>query len=142
VAFAGDNAVATATAEMAWKMQSGGGHPVRVWNAATGRMVREITAAPSGVRGSLEISADGRRVLGYVGDERSDEPQSDPESTIGIREQRFRVWELPTWRVVATSPPIQPNAPKRAQLRLSGKGDTVLVYWKFADTPLVLYEVP
>ena len=86
--------------------------------------------------------ADGRRVIGYVGDERSDEPQSDPESTIGIREQRFRVWELPTWRAVATSPPIQPNAPKRAQLRLSGKGDTVLVYWKFADTPLVLYEVP
>ena len=142
VAFAGENQVATATAEMAWKMQSGGGHPVRVWNAVTGRMVQEIASAPSGVRGSLEISADGRRVLGYVGDERSDEPQSDPESTIGIREQRFRVWELPTWRIVATSPAILPNAPKRAQLRLSGKGDAVLVYWKFVDTPLVLYEVP
>ena len=86
--------------------------------------------------------AGGRRVIGYVGDERSDEPQLYSESTIGIREQRFRVWALPTWRVVATSSTIQPNAPKRAQLRLSGKGDTVLVYWKFADTPLVVYEVP
>jgi len=142
VAFAGGNKVATATAEMAWKMPSSGGHPVRVWDAASGRMLREIATPPSGVRGSLEISSDGRRVVGYVGDERSDEPQLDPESTIGIREQRFRVWELPTWRVVATSPPIQPNAPKRAQLRVNGRGNAVLVYWKSPDAPLLVYALP
>jgi len=142
VAFAGENTVATATAEMAWKMPSSGGHPVRVWDAVNGRMLREIASLPSGVRGSLEMCSDGRRIVGYVGDERSDEPQSDSESTIGIREQRFRVWELPAWRVVATSPPIQPNAPKRAQLRVNGKGTAVLVYWKFPDAPLLVYELP
>ncbi len=142
VVFAGDSAVATATSEMAWKMTSSGGHTVRVWDAASGRMLREIATAPSGVRGSLEVSSDGQRVVGYVGDERSDEPQLDAESTIGIREQRFRVWDLPAWRVVATSPAIQPNTPKRAQLRVSGKGTAVLVYWKFPEVPLLVYALP
>ncbi len=141
VAFTADNRLLTATTNMAWTLPSGT-HAIRIWDATTGRLVREISSAPNGVRSSLEISADGRRLVGYVGRERNEDFQRDPESTLGIFEQQFRLWELPSGRAVATSPPIQPNPPKRPQLRLSAKGDLVLVYWRFPDKPILVYEVP
>jgi len=141
VAFTTDNKLLTATAEMPWSQVSGP-HGIRVWDAATGRLIREIQSIPTGVRGSLVVSADGRRVVGYIGDESTAGPQRDPEGVFTIREQRFRLWEWPTGRVVATSPPVLPNPGKRAQLRTDSKGGLVLVFWKSADRPVLVYEIP
>src|SRR5713101_4070923 len=58
------------------------------------------------------------------------------------REQRFRLWELPGGRTVVTSRPIEPNVAKRPQLRLSARGNFVLVFWKYGDKPLLVYQVP
>src|SRR6266852_6497648 len=57
-------------------------------------------------------------------------------------EQRFRLWELPGGRTVVTSRPMEPNVAKRAQLRLSARGNLVLVFWKYGDKPVLVYEVP
>ncbi len=141
VAFAADNRLLTATSEMPW-LAASGTHTIKVWDAATGRLIRQIPSPANGVRSSLEVSADGRRILGYVGREAEQDFMPDPESTLAILEQQFRVWELSSGRVVATSPPIQPNPPKRPQLRLSAKGDFVLVFWRYSDKPLLVYEVP
>ncbi len=140
VAYAGDSKLLTATAEMAWMLPAGS-HSIKVWDLATGRMLRQIQAPPMGVRGSLEVSADGHRVLGYIGAEESAGPVGDPESSFDIFEQRFRIWALPSGRVLATSPAL-PKASKRAQLRTSAKGNAVLVYWKYPDNPILIYEVP
>lgn len=140
VAFTADNRLLTATIDMAWTLPSGL-HAIRIWDASTARVIREISGAPNGVRGSLVLSADGKRVVGYIGREINQGFQPDPESTLGIFRQQFRLWELPGGRVVVTSPPILPNPPKRPQLRLSAKGDFVLVFWRFPDQPVLVYEV-
>jgi hypothetical protein len=72
----------------------------------------------------------------------SADPAQDPETIFGIREQRFRLWALPGGRTVVTSRPIEPNVAKRAQLRLSARGNFVLVFWKHGDKPVLVYEVP
>jgi len=69
-------------------------------------------------------------------------PTQDPETIFGIREQRFRLWELPGGRTAVTSRPIEPNVAKRAQLRLSAEGNFGLVFWKYGDKPVLVYEVP
>ncbi len=139
VAFSSDNKLVTATAEMAW-MMSRGRHAIREWDFTTHRLIREIQS-PSGVRAVLEVSADSRRLVGYIGQEESVGPLGDPESSFDIIEQRFRLWELPSGRLVATSPRL-PAASKRGQLRISAKGNLVLVYWKYPDHPILVYEIP
>lgn len=141
VAYTADGKVLTSTAEMPWTLPSGT-HAIKVWDASTGRLLREIQSPPTGVRGSMELSADGRRLVGYIGMENSANPTQDPETIFGIREQRFRLWELPGGRTVVTSRPIEPNVAKRAQLRLSARGNFVLVFWKYSDKPVLVYEVP
>lgn len=139
VCFTADDKLVTATAEPAWALVLGT-HKIKIWNATTGHLLREIESPLSGVRESLVLSADGKRLLGYVGSEKAT-LNLDATDPTEILEQKFRLWDLPTGRMVATSPKILPPADKRAQLRLSAKGDLVLVFWSSADKPLLVYEI-
>ncbi len=139
VCFRENDQVLTATAEPAWTFLFGT-HKIKVWSATTGHLLRELDSAPSGVRGSLELSANERILLGYVGSERSSTSFAATYPT-EIIEQRFREWDLTTGRVVATSSRLLPHADKRAKLRLNAKGNLVLVYWEYPDKPLFIYEI-
>ena len=139
ICFTADDKLVTATAESAWALVLGT-HKIKIWNATSERLLREIESAPSGVRESLALSADGKRLLGYVGSEKAtlNLSASDPTE---ILEQKFRLWDLPSGRIVTTSPKILPPADKRAQLRLNAKGDFVLVFWNSVDKPVLVYEI-
>src|SRR2546425_908934 len=70
ICFTADDKLVTATAESAWALVLGT-HKIKIWNATSERLLREIESAPSGVRESLALSADGKRLLGYVGSEKA-----------------------------------------------------------------------
>jgi WD40 repeat protein len=141
LSYAGANRVVTTTVEMPWKA------PFRVqtmrfWDVNTGKMTGDIEMAPDGIRGSLDVSANARRIVGYIGREYGEVTLTDPDGTIPISEQRFRVWETQNGRVLATSPRIMPNIPKRPHLRLDARGELVLVFWSFHNSPILVYELP
>lgn len=138
VCFTADDKLVTATAEPPWSLLMGT-HKIKIWDAKTGKLLREIESVPTGVRGSLAISADGKLLLGYVGMEKSTSKLAANNPT-EIVEQRFRLWDLATGKSVAASPKILPNVDKRAHLRLSGKGDHILVFWDYPDKPLLVYD--
>jgi len=134
---AGDTLI-TATASPAWALVFGT-HKIKIWNATTGRLLREIDSPPSGVRSSLAISADGKTLLGYTGTEHANTRPNVTDPT-EITEQRFREWDLASGRVLATSPRILPLGNKRPELRMSARGDLVLAFWQDANKPLLVFQ--
>lgn len=46
------------------------------------------------------------------------------------------------WRVLATSPRIMLNIPKRPHLPLDARGELVLVFWSFHNSPILVYQLP
>ncbi len=77
---------------------------IRFWDVSTGEMTGDIELAPEGIRGSLAVSANARRIVGYIGREYGQGALIDPDATISIGEQRFMVWDTQNGRVLATSP--------------------------------------
>ncbi len=138
--YVGANRVVTATVEMPWKAPYST-QAIRFWNVSTGKMTGDIETAPDGIRGSLAVSADDRRIVGYVGREYGEDILTDPWATISIVEQRFMVWDARTGRLLATSPRLMPNIPKRPHLHLDAHGELVLVFWSFHDSPISVYEL-
>ena len=139
LSFTSDDRLVAATAQPAWTLLAGT-HKIKIWRASTGQLLREIESPPSGVRASLALSSNEKLLIGYVGSEKSATSLAALDPT-RITEQKFREWDLATGRVVATSPKILPNPDKRAHLRLSAKGDLVLVFWEFPDKPALVYEI-
>lgn len=136
VRFVGNDTLATVSAETGL-----GGHKkdgIRLWDVKTGRLLREILSPPTGVRYHLEVSEDGKTALGYVAKEVNHWWWLDPASVI-TEYARFRLWDLATGGVIATSPDL-PNT-TGSDLALSPKGDVVLVYDVATGGALVFYEL-
>src|SRR5262250_3096363 len=77
---------------------------IKFWNINSGKVIRQITAAPDSVHYFLDVNSSGTRVLGYVGKEKRVENFNDSV------DQRFRIWDLASGKVVATSPDLpRPN---------------------------------
>ena len=97
---------------------------IKFWDVNSGKVMRQITGPPDGVHYYLDLSRGGEHLLGYVGAEKRVEYFSKSV------DQRFRIWELPSGKVVATSPDIaRPNQSELPKLRLSPNGNNVIVYW-------------
>ena len=141
VSYVGANRVVTATVDLPsrapYNVQA-----IRFWDVSTGRMIEDIVMVPDGIRGSLAVSANARRIVGYIGREYGAGALTDPDGIISIGEQRFRVWEMKNGRTLATSPRLMPNIPKRPHLRLDARGDLALVFWSLHDSPILIYELP
>jgi hypothetical protein len=95
-----------------------------VYSASTGEQIGALKS-PTGVRHRIAISADKRRLIGYVGREKM--TFAGLEDTLVQVDSRFKVWDLQTGKVLLTSPDLGPPAPIPPTLRLSASGDVALV---------------
>jgi hypothetical protein len=138
VAFVGSNMLATASANPEPKYFSK--DTLKIWNAQTGQLVREIVSPPGGVHNTLLVTSDGRVALGYVGlDKERLHWWLGQEEYVETIYKRFRLWDLVTGQVIATSSDL-PSLTGSA-FALSAKGDVVLIYPIAAGGPLQFYEV-
>lgn len=115
---------------------------VKVWDARTGKLLREITNPSVGVHYRLNLSPDGKLLLGYIGAEKA------RENFVDINSERFEIWDFATGKTVAVSPEIPPlykTAPHFGdfppRLQLSSNGRYVLLSWGGYAEPVV-YEIP
>jgi WD40 repeat protein len=102
----------------------------------SGKVTREITAAPEGVHGFVDLSRDGRYLIGYVGLEKT--VQHFTETV----DERFRIWELSSGKVIATSPDLpRPHQSMTPELRFSPDGRRVIAYWPESYAPAQIFEL-
>lgn len=113
---------------------------IKIWDAATGKLLREIPNPPTGVHDRLECSADGTIVLGYIHLFKYNKSSHDND----VIYQKFRLWDVSMGQVISTSPEILPvnlygDPPN---FKLSLRGDLVLV-WRSSNSapPPVVYEL-
>jgi WD40 repeat protein len=106
---------------------------IKIWNARSGALIREIGGAPEGARYDLDVSADGRVVMSYTTHLKYDFSWLGNEYGAKIFDYRVRLWDLKTGDEIATSPNLLPyftgNTANR--FRLSSTGRFVLMYSEF-----------
>lgn len=100
---------------------------IKFWDINTGKLTREISDAPGGIHDYVDVSKDGRILLGYIG------LNKDSGHFMKSVTQRFRIWELASGKVVADSPEILPLTVDRPQFRLSSDGKTIVALWPEAS---------
>jgi len=96
---------------------------IKFWDINTAKLTREISDAPGGIHGYVDVSKDGKTLLGYIG------LNKNSGHFMKSVTQRFRIWELPSGKIVADSPEILPLTVDRPQFRLSPDGKTVVALW-------------
>ena len=114
---------------------------IKVWDARTGKLLREITNPRTGVHYRLDLSADGKLLLGYTGTEKP------VENFVKVDCQQFQIWDFASGKLIATSPSILPveNVTVPPEIQLSPNGRFVLVSWEHDSIPPsapVVYEFP
>jgi len=120
--FVDDNQLVTVQDWSTW-MNRG---KLRFYDVNSGKLVREIGGTPAGIHHRVEISGDKKILLGYIG-----KHKSVWDYGMEVVNQRFRIWELPSARVVADSEDILPLSPvdEAPNFRLSSDGKTVVALW-------------
>ncbi len=145
VAFVGNEAVMTVSSYPGASFRDRSG-VLRLWNIKTGTILQEITSPPNGVHYDVQVSQDGRVLLGYAGKSRV------VESYVVDAEQRFRLWDTTTWNVLFTSPPIAklPDVSKddfsifagqKLHFAVSQNGKQVMVWRQDIEAPIYLYDL-
>ncbi len=114
---------------------------IKVWDARTGNLLRKITNPRTGVHYRLDLSADGKLLLGYTGTEKP------VENFVKVDCQQFQIWDFASGKLIATSPSILPveNVTVPPEIQLSPNGRFVLVSWEHDSIPPsapVVYEIP
>ena len=137
VAFIGEDRVATVSANPDVKHFNK--DTIKIWDVETGQLIRQISSQPVGVHEILLVSADGRVALGYVGLDKLVGPWWMIERNNVTVYQRFRLWNLGTDEVIATSPDL-PSLVGSA-FALSANGDVVLIYPVARGGTLHFYEI-
>jgi WD40 repeat protein len=109
---------------------------VKIWDARTGKLLREIGNPHVGVHYRLDLSPDGKLLLGYTGTEKP------VENFVIIDTQRFQIWDFASGTVVATSPEIQPIKLSQPRMRFSPDKRLVVVWWDDGSANPIVYEIP
>lgn len=114
---------------------------VKIWDAKSGKLLREITNPRTGVHYRLDLSSNRKLLLGYTGTEKP------VENFVNIDRQQFTIWDLASGKLLATSPEIVPvkNVTLPPLVQLSPDGKFVLVSWGNSSIPPnapVVYEIP
>lgn len=111
---------------------------IKVWDARTGKLLREIIDPRTGVHYRLDLSPDGKLLLGYTGTEKP------VENFVNIDSQQFQIWDFASGKVVASSPKILPanTIGPPPEMRISASGKFVLVWWGNGFAKPFVYAVP
>jgi WD40 repeat protein len=114
---------------------------VKIWDSRTGKLLREITNPRTGVHYRLDLSPDGKLLLGYTGTEKP------VENFVNVDSQQFQIWDFASGRLIATSPKILPveHVAFPPEIQISPDGKFVLVSWGNDSIPPnapVVYEIP
>lgn len=120
--FAGDNELVTVSLWNVWHLNRGA---IKFWDVNTGKMTRTISDAPFGIHAQVEISRDGKILFGYTG------KQKNVYHATATVNQRFRLWELPSGKMLAESSDILPLSAMSdpPEFRFSPDGKTVFAFW-------------
>jgi WD40 repeat protein len=101
---------------------------IKIWDPLNGKLLRELDTPPEGVHFQVQVSSDGRIVLGYTGLEKfRGRWWLGQEETGSIDYNQFTLWNLTTGKIIAASPHI-PSSEAHRSFRLSPMGDVVLLY--------------
>jgi hypothetical protein len=104
-----------------------------LWNAETGERIRTISSPPGGVHDFLDVSEDGRIAMGYISYSKCGFFVLGMESGCADYDNRFRLWDLTTGKVIATSPALEGKPGldfqrERDYIMLSPRGDLVVTW--------------
>jgi hypothetical protein len=145
VCFAPHNAVLTAPLHSHPEGHDRWHHEkVKVWDATTGRLIRQIASPGRDVHDALELSADGKVLLGYVGKEKSGFSFRALEYDEKVLDRRFQLFDYGTGAVLGTSPDLGKGCSVRwfaPSFRLGQDGRSVLVYWPSLACAPSVFEV-
>jgi WD40 repeat protein len=109
---------------------------IKVWDARTGKLLREITNLRAGVHYRLALSPDGKLLLGYTGTEKP------VENFVTVDTQQFQIWDFASGQALATSPEFGPDKDEIPRIQLSPDGKFVLVWWGNGFAKPFVYAVP
>lgn len=154
VCFAPDNAILTAPLHFQPQGHDRWNHEkVKVWDATTGRLIRQIASPGRDIHDRLELSRDGKVLLGYVGKERSGFVLRYLEQANQVLDRKFELFDYKSGKVAATSSNLTEDGfcgnsretwtllPILPSFRLSAHGDRVLVYWPSRACAPSVFEV-
>ena len=145
VCFAPDNAVLTAPVHFLPQGHDRWNHEVvKVWDATTGKLIRRIASPGRDIHDRLELSRDGKVLLGYVGREHSGFVLRYLEFTYEVLDRKFQLFDYKTGDVIATSPDLTKGCQAgydAPSFRMGPHGDRVLVYWPSSGCPPSVFEV-
>jgi WD40 repeat protein len=68
---------------------------VKIWDVQTGKLLREITEPRAGVHYRLDLSPNGKLLLGYTGTEKP------VENFVTVDSQQFQIWDFASGQPVA-----------------------------------------
>jgi hypothetical protein len=149
-----ENTVVTAPVHLQPRGQDRWHHEVaKVWDARTGSLVRRIVSPGRDIHDRLELSADGRVLLGYVAKEKSGFVWHYLEDANRAMDRVFQLFDYKTGRVIATSPNLAREGfcgqsaevwqldPRVPAFRLGPDGRRVLVYWPYSGCAPSVFEV-
>ena len=109
---------------------------IKVWDARTGKLLREIADPRTGVHYRLYLSPDGKLLLGYTGTEKP------VEDFVTVDTQQFQIWDFASGQVVASAPQFGPNKDEVPRIQLSADGKFVVVWWGNGFAKPFVYAVP
>jgi WD40 repeat protein len=96
---------------------------IKFWDINTGKLTREISDPAAGIHDYVDVSKNGKILMAYIG------LNENSGHFMKSVTQRFRIWELPSGKVVADSPEILPLTVDRPRFRLSPDGKTIVALW-------------
>jgi len=109
---------------------------LKVFDLATGKHLRNVSARGTGARYVVSASADGSRFLAYTGKMAVEFDWSDAVPYDKVVDETFSVWSLANYEGIVTSQNI--HGLKESDLRLSSKGKFAVSY----GTASFVYELP
>jgi hypothetical protein len=112
-------------------------HPkLKIFDFATGKHLRSISAREASARYAVSTSADGSRFLAFTGKMAVEFDWSDAVAYDKVVDETFSVWSLANYQGIVTSQNI-PGL-KESELSLSSKGKYAVSYGKAS----FVYELP
>jgi WD40 repeat protein len=128
--FVPGNPLELATLSLYFHEKNPATNSIRLWNAQTGLLVREIRTSRFAVGQSLDVSADGHILMGFTSRLKYDFSWLGNEYGAKIFDPRIGLWDLTTGKEVAGSSSLLQllSSGFSYRFRLSPDGHVVLLY--------------